>query len=311
MTPSELPNRCCAPRHTLAALSRRPAKNRRSVETVFTSSRARVLRHGQPGSPGGACGVAAGPVRSPDCPRRSTLKESRHPLTVDVVRRNPADQGKGFVPQSKRRVVEHTNGTLLLYRRLAREYDHRPDTSVSRVYWASIANMTRRLTPESGLARHPRTGRMNINELLADLQAQHDETTAQAGELCDQIERLTSALAKTEERLADLATARKVIAEVAPAGTESEPSELTIAYQVIVNAFNTHPDQAFRVRELHELLGMPTDDPAMNVTSPAAASDASPVKASSLNPDAVSTGNGLSAALRGLESARSMAATLA
>jgi hypothetical protein len=25
-------------------------------------------------------------------------------------------------------------------------------------------------------------------------------------------------------------------------------------------------DQAFRVRELHELLGMPTDDPAMNVT---------------------------------------------
>ena len=36
--------------------------------------------------------------------------------------------------------------------------------------------------------------------------------------------------------------------------------------QVILNAFNTHPDQAFRVRDLHELLGMPTDDPAMNVT---------------------------------------------
>ncbi|MCX5554617.1 hypothetical protein [Streptomyces sp. NBC_00038] len=33
-----------------------------------------------------------------------------------------------------------------------------------------------------------------------------------------------------------------------------------------MNAFSTHPDQAFRVRELHELLGMPTDDPAMNVT---------------------------------------------
>jgi hypothetical protein len=38
------------------------------------------------------------------------------------------------------------NGTLMLHRRLAREYDHRPDTSASRVYWASIANMTRRLT---------------------------------------------------------------------------------------------------------------------------------------------------------------------
>ncbi|WP_327433107.1 hypothetical protein [Streptomyces sp. NBC_01236] len=95
---------------------------------------------------------------------------------------------------------------------------------------------------------------------------QHDETTARAGELHDQIEHLTSALAKTEGRLADLATARKVIAEVALAGTESEPPELTTAYQVIVNAFNTHPDQAFRVRERHELLGMPTDDPAMNVT---------------------------------------------
>ncbi|MFI1143454.1 hypothetical protein [Streptomyces sp. NPDC020780] len=35
------------------------------------------------------------------------------------------------------------------HRRLAREYDHRPDTSASRVYWASIANMTRRLTTPS------------------------------------------------------------------------------------------------------------------------------------------------------------------
>lgn len=35
---------------------------------------------------------------------------------------------------------------MMLHRRLAREYDHRPDTSVSRVYWASIANMVRRLT---------------------------------------------------------------------------------------------------------------------------------------------------------------------
>lgn len=65
---------------------------------------------------------------------------------VEVVRRNPADQGKGFVPQPKRWIVEQVNGTLMLHRRLAREYDHRPDTSASRVYWASIANMARRLT---------------------------------------------------------------------------------------------------------------------------------------------------------------------
>ncbi|MEV7317811.1 IS5 family transposase [Streptomyces microflavus] len=67
-------------------------------------------------------------------------------IDVEVVRRNPADQGKGFVPQPKRWVVEQTNGTLMLHRRLAREYDHRPDTSASRVYWASTANMARRLT---------------------------------------------------------------------------------------------------------------------------------------------------------------------
>ncbi|MQY40456.1 IS5 family transposase IS468A [Streptomyces sp. RB17] len=70
-------------------------------------------------------------------------------IGVEVVRRNPDDQGKGFVPQPKRWIVEQVNGTLMLHRRLAREYDHRPDTSTSRVYWASIANMTRRLTTPS------------------------------------------------------------------------------------------------------------------------------------------------------------------
>ena len=67
-------------------------------------------------------------------------------ITVEVVRRNPADQGKGFFPQLKRWVVEQVDGTLTLHRRLAREYDHRPDTSTSRVYGASTANMARRLT---------------------------------------------------------------------------------------------------------------------------------------------------------------------
>ncbi|AUY53777.1 IS5 family transposase [Streptomyces sp. CB01881] len=67
-------------------------------------------------------------------------------IDVEVVRRNPADQGKGFVPQPKRWVVEQTNGTLMPHRRLAREYDHRPDTSASRVYRPSTANMTRRPT---------------------------------------------------------------------------------------------------------------------------------------------------------------------
>ncbi|MFD7283199.1 hypothetical protein ACFV80_40965 [Streptomyces sp. NPDC059862] len=107
---------------------------------------------------------------------------------------------------------------------------------------------------------------MNITELLKDIQTRHDEATARAGELHDQIEHLTAPLTETEAHLADLATTRKVIAELAPAGTEPDPPESPPAYQATLNAFNQHPDHAFRVRELHELLGMPTDDPALNVT---------------------------------------------
>ncbi|MER5348159.1 hypothetical protein ABT030_49585 [Streptomyces mirabilis] len=107
---------------------------------------------------------------------------------------------------------------------------------------------------------------MNVIELLADLQIRQDAAATRAGEPREQNEHLNAALAEAEARLAELVTTRKVIAELAPTGTESEPPELTTTYQVILNAFNTHPDQAFRVRDLHELLGMPTDAPAMNVT---------------------------------------------
>ncbi len=108
---------------------------------------------------------------------------------------------------------------------------------------------------------------MNITKLLADLQAQHHETAARAGELSHQIAQLTAALTETEARLADLATARKVIAELAPAaGSKSEPPETNTAYQAIVNAFNQHPDQQFRTRELHELLDLPTNEASVNVT---------------------------------------------
>ena len=107
---------------------------------------------------------------------------------------------------------------------------------------------------------------MNITELLHDLQARHDEAAARAGGLRDHIEHLTAALAETEAHLTELTTTRKVIAELAPAGAEPDPPGQATTYQAILNAFNQHPDQVFRVRELHELLGMPTDDQALNVT---------------------------------------------
>ncbi|MFB8442514.1 hypothetical protein ACFC7A_26035 [Streptomyces niveus] len=73
-------------------------------------------------------------------------------------------------------------------------------------------------------------------------------------------------LAETEARLADLATTRKVITGLAPAGGQPTPPETNTAYQAIVNTFNQHPDQEFRARELHELLGMPTDEASVNIT---------------------------------------------
>jgi len=42
----------------------------------------------------------------------------------------------GSVPQPKRWVVGQTNGILVLPRRLVRDYEHRPASSESRVYWA-------------------------------------------------------------------------------------------------------------------------------------------------------------------------------
>lgn len=66
---------------------------------------------------------------------------------VEIVQRNPQDIG--FVPQPKRWRVEQTYGILILHRRLVRDYEHRPASSASRVYWAMTHVMARRLTGEN------------------------------------------------------------------------------------------------------------------------------------------------------------------
>lgn len=68
-------------------------------------------------------------------------------IDVEVVKRS--DARPGFVPVKKRWIVEQVYGTLMLHRRLAREYESRPESSVSRTLWASMANMVRRLTGTS------------------------------------------------------------------------------------------------------------------------------------------------------------------
>ncbi|NGM15117.1 IS5 family transposase [Verrucosispora sioxanthis] len=68
-------------------------------------------------------------------------------VDVEVVKRS--DTRPGFVPIRKRWIVEQVNGTLMLHRRLVREYESRPESSVSRTLWASTANIVRRLTGTS------------------------------------------------------------------------------------------------------------------------------------------------------------------
>jgi transposase len=74
-----------------------------------------------------------------------------HGIDVEQVKRSDTTGGKalGFVPVKRRWVVEQTNGILMLHRRLTREYESNPASSVARTFWASTANLVRRLTDTS------------------------------------------------------------------------------------------------------------------------------------------------------------------
>ncbi|MEY9873266.1 ribosomal protein L17 [Streptacidiphilus sp. MAP12-33] len=132
---------------------------------------------------------------------------------------------------------------------------------------------------------------MNVTDLLRLMQTEHDETSARAHSLREQIERLTAELVDAEARLAELAAARKVIDNLTQADQEPASSDMDTVYQRIVTAFNEHPGRVFRVRDLHELLGLPPTSPQS--TSPAPAWDDSSARESSPNPDAAATRNGL------------------
>jgi transposase len=71
---------------------------------------------------------------------------ARHGIDVEVVTKDPGK--KGFHP-TLRWPVERTFGWLMLHRRLARDYETRPERSRAMIHWAMIDNMSRRLTGES------------------------------------------------------------------------------------------------------------------------------------------------------------------
>lgn len=65
-------------------------------------------------------------------------------IQAETVHRDP--QTRGFTPLPKRWVVEQVYGGLMLHRRLVRDYEARPSSAESMIYWAMTDNMTRRLT---------------------------------------------------------------------------------------------------------------------------------------------------------------------
>jgi hypothetical protein len=60
-----------------------------------------------------------------------------------------ASHKPGFHVVKRRWVVERTLGWLMLHRRLAREYETRPDHASAMIRVASIDNLTRRITGET------------------------------------------------------------------------------------------------------------------------------------------------------------------
>ncbi len=92
--------------------------------------------------------ASAGSVRTAlvDQGFKSSVVEHGAGLGIDVqiVERNPQDTG--FIPQPIRWRVEQTYGTLILQRRLTRDYENNPRTTESRLYWAASTIMMRKLT---------------------------------------------------------------------------------------------------------------------------------------------------------------------
>ncbi|MGW2562298.1 hypothetical protein ACWCXB_24175 [Streptomyces sp. NPDC001514] len=143
-------------------------------------------------------------------------------VDVEIVERDPGH--RGFLPQPKRWRVEQTYGILVLHRRLVRDYEHRPSSSASRVYWAMSHVMIRRLTGANipHLAR--RDGEhMNIRPLLEALDLQEDAARVLANDLRTQIDDLQTQLREAETRLEHLAITRKTVTGLADRLPTSPP----------------------------------------------------------------------------------------
>ena len=79
--------------------------------------------------------------------------EAAYDVTLEVVTKRAGQVG--FVVQAKRWVVERSIAWLGRFRRLARDYEVRPDCSEAMIYLAAIHNLLRRLTRTSSTVQAP------------------------------------------------------------------------------------------------------------------------------------------------------------
>ncbi|AGP59150.1 hypothetical protein M271_38805 [Streptomyces rapamycinicus NRRL 5491] len=73
-------------------------------------------------------------------------------LTLQIVKRS--DDTRGFVVLPRRWVAERTFAWLMNSRRLARDYERRPENSEAMIQWSMVTRMSRRLARPRAAARH-------------------------------------------------------------------------------------------------------------------------------------------------------------
>lgn len=100
----------------------------------------------------------------------------------------------------------------MLHRRLVRDYEHRPASAESRVYWAISDVMARRLTGTSALAR--RDPQQTLGALLARLEVPERQIAVEAEAAHEQIVQLTALLDGLAQAAEHIAITRKTLLEL-------------------------------------------------------------------------------------------------
>ncbi|MFD7055097.1 hypothetical protein ACFWBS_37960 [Streptomyces mirabilis] len=151
----------------------------------------------------------------------------------------------------------------MLHRRLVRDYEHRPASAESRVYWAISDVMARRLTGTSALAR--RDPQQTLGALLARLEVPERQIAVEAEAAHEQIVQLTALLDGLAQAAEHIAITRKTLLELtdeaplAPAEPAASLPDSPAYQQIMVFAEADAPLRARNVCEAMDLNPAPNN----------------------------------------------------